>query len=221
MHFSTLQHLWSKHCLYLNSYSNTKKCIFRSPESLRWPIAIRFSSYFWTFLAFSLEPLNQFQPDFADSIHGWRGTKILNFMVPAPLGPWEWGKNYPKLTNFQKSSSLHPHMWRKNWMHGDVEQEGFYLNCEIYNPRCSGFAPKAGPNMIYSVCYHLNFFNFLITFAWILFKFDMMHLWDKGDLNCEFQVSCPPVAFGAGRKVSKWQILKKSFSLKLHVCKKN
>jgi hypothetical protein len=25
-------------------------------------------------------------------------------------------------------------------MHGDVEQEGLYQNCEIYNPRGSGFA---------------------------------------------------------------------------------
>jgi hypothetical protein len=85
---------------------------------------------FWTFLASSLEPLNQFQPDLAYSIYGWRGTKIVNFMVPAPLGPWGWGKNYSKLTNFQKSSQQR-HMWRKNWIHGDVEQEGLYQNCEI------------------------------------------------------------------------------------------
>ena len=37
-------------------------------------------------------------------------------------------------------------------MHGDVKQEGLYQNCEIYNPRGSGFAPIAGPNMIYNVC---------------------------------------------------------------------
>jgi hypothetical protein len=36
-------------------------------------------------------------------------------------------------------------------MHGDVEQEGLYQNCEIYNPRGSGFAPRAWPNMIYSL----------------------------------------------------------------------
>jgi hypothetical protein len=111
--------------------------LIRSPESLRWPIAIRFrpsssvvrrssSVNFWTFLASSLEPLNQFQPDLPYSTYGWRGTKIVNFMVPVSLGPWGRGKNYPKLTNFQKSSSLQPHMWRKNWMHGDVEQEGLY-----------------------------------------------------------------------------------------------
>jgi hypothetical protein len=104
---------------------------------------------FWTFLASSLEPLNQFQPDLGYSIYGWRGTNIVNFMVPAPLGPWGQGKNYSKLTNFQKSSSLQPHMWRKNWMHCDVEQEGLYQNSEIYNPRGSGFAPRVGPKMMY------------------------------------------------------------------------
>jgi hypothetical protein len=36
----------------------------------------------------------------------------------------------------------------------------------------------------------LNIFNFfLITTAPILFKYGMMHLWDKGVINCEFQVS--------------------------------
>jgi hypothetical protein len=29
-------------------------------------------------------------------------------------------------------------------MHGDVEQEGLYQNCEIHNPRGSGFAPRGG-----------------------------------------------------------------------------
>jgi hypothetical protein len=29
-------------------------------------------------------------------------------------------------------------------MHGDVEQEGLYQDCEIYNPRGSSFAPR-GP----------------------------------------------------------------------------
>jgi TPP-dependent indolepyruvate ferredoxin oxidoreductase alpha subunit len=86
-------------------------------------------------------------------------------------------------------------------MHG--EQEGLYQNCEIHNPRGSSFAPRARPNMMCSVCSHLNIFNFLIATAPILFKFDMMHYWDKGDINCEFQVSCPPGAFGAGQKVSK------------------
>ena len=72
-------------------------------------------------------------------------------MVPAPLGPWGRGKNCPKLTNFQKSSSLQPHMWKKNLMHGDVEQEGLYQNCEFHDPRGSGFDPRAGPNLVYSV----------------------------------------------------------------------
>jgi hypothetical protein len=36
-------------------------------------------------------------------------------------------------------------------MHGDVEQEGLYQNCEIYNPRGSDFALRAWPNMIYSL----------------------------------------------------------------------
>jgi hypothetical protein len=30
-------------------------------------------------------------------------------------------------------------------MHYDVEQEVLYQNCEIYNPRGSGFAPRVGP----------------------------------------------------------------------------
>jgi hypothetical protein len=29
-------------------------------------------------------------------------------------------------------------------MHGDVEQESLYLNCEIYNPQGSGFASRGG-----------------------------------------------------------------------------
>ena len=29
-------------------------------------------------------------------------------------------------------------------MHGDVEQEGLYQNCEIYNPQGSGFALLRG-----------------------------------------------------------------------------
>ena len=36
-------------------------------------------------------------------------------------------------------------------MHGDVEQEGLYQNCVFYNPWSSGFAPRAGPNMICSL----------------------------------------------------------------------
>jgi hypothetical protein len=36
-------------------------------------------------------------------------------------------------------------------MHGDVEQEGLYQNCEIYNPQGIGFAPRVGPNMMYSL----------------------------------------------------------------------
>jgi hypothetical protein len=37
-------------------------------------------------------------------------------------------------------------------MHGDVEQEGLYQNCEIYNPQGSSFAPQGRANMIYSIC---------------------------------------------------------------------
>jgi hypothetical protein len=66
----------------------------------------------------------------------------------------------------------------------------------------------AGPNMMCSVYAHLNIFNFLITATPILLKFDMMYLWDKGDINCEFQVSYP---HEAGRKVSKLTNLKKIF----------
>jgi hypothetical protein len=35
-------------------------------------------------------------------------------------------------------------------MHGYVEREGLYQNCEIYNPRGSGFDPRMGANL-YSV----------------------------------------------------------------------
>jgi hypothetical protein len=142
----------------------SRNSISRSPESLMWPIAIRFrpsSSVlhvsrlsvmnFWAFLASSLELLNQFQPDLAYSIFGWRGTQIVSFMVSGPWGIRGRGKNYPKLTNMQTCSSLQPHMWRKNWMHGDVEQEGFYQDCEILNCWCIGFAPRAWLNVIYSV----------------------------------------------------------------------
>jgi hypothetical protein len=36
-------------------------------------------------------------------------------------------------------------------MHADVEQEGLYHSCEIYNPRGISFAPRVGPNMMYSL----------------------------------------------------------------------
>jgi hypothetical protein len=89
-------------------------------------------------------------------------------------------------------------------MHGDVKQEDLYQNCEFHYPWGRGFAFRVGPNMMCSVCAHLNIFNFfLIANTPILLKFDMIHLWDKGDKNCEFQVSYPPGAFGTGRKVSK------------------
>jgi hypothetical protein len=76
-------------------------------------------------------------------------------------------------------------------MHSDVEQEDLYQNCEFHYPQGRGFAPRAGPNMMYSVCAHLNIFNFLIATAPILFKFDMMYLLDKGGIKCEFQVFRP------------------------------
>jgi hypothetical protein len=34
-------------------------------------------------------------------------------------------------------------------MHGDVDQEGLDQNCEVYYPQGSGFAPRAGQNMIF------------------------------------------------------------------------
>ena len=49
----------------------------------------------------------------------------------------------------------------------------------------------------------------------------MMHIWNKAGINCEFRVSCPSGAFGAGQKVSKLTNFKKKSSLKLQVCKKN
>ena len=64
-------------------------------------------------------------------------------------------------------------------MHGDVKQEDLYQNFEFHYPRGRGFAPRVGPTMMCSVYAHLNIFNFLIATAPILFKFDMMHLWDK------------------------------------------
>jgi hypothetical protein len=36
-------------------------------------------------------------------------------------------------------------------MHGDVKQEGLYQNYEFNYPRGKGFAPRAGPHMVYSV----------------------------------------------------------------------
>jgi hypothetical protein len=88
-------------------------------------------------------------------------------------------------------------------MHGNVKQEHLYQNCEFHYPQGREFAPRAGPNMMCSVCAHLNIFNFfLIVTTPILFKFDMMHLWDKaiGDINCEFQVSYPLGPLGWGEK---------------------
>jgi hypothetical protein len=36
-------------------------------------------------------------------------------------------------------------------MHGDVEQERLYQNCEIYNPQGSCFAPGEGKHDIYTI----------------------------------------------------------------------
>ena len=95
-------------------------------------------------------------------------------------------------------------------MHGDVKEEDLYQNFEFHYPRGICCAPRVGPNMMCSVYAHLNIFNFfLIATAPILFKFYMMHFLDKGDINCEFQVSCPLGAFGAGQKVSKLTNFKK------------
>ena len=48
---------------------------------------------FKTFLTSSLEPLNQFQPNLAYSIYGWRVVKLVKFMAPEtpPPHPWAWG----------------------------------------------------------------------------------------------------------------------------------
>jgi hypothetical protein len=88
-------------------------------------------------------------------------------------------------------------------MHGDVKQEDLYQNCEFHYPQGRGFAPRAGSNMMCNVCAHLNIFNFLIATTPILFKFDMMHLWDNGDINCEFQVSYPPGALGGVKSIKR------------------
>jgi hypothetical protein len=32
-------------------------------------------------------------------------------------------------------------------MHGDVEQEGLYQNCNFHDPWGRGFDPRAGPNI--------------------------------------------------------------------------
>jgi hypothetical protein len=65
-------------------------------------------------------------------------------------------------------------------VHGDVEQEDLSRICEFHYPWGGGFSPRAEPNLMCRVCAHLDIFNFLIATAPILFKFDMMHLWDKG-----------------------------------------
>jgi hypothetical protein len=85
-------------------------------------------------------------------------------------------------------------------VHGDVEQEELYRNCEFYYPWGRGFVPRAGPNMMCSVCLHLNIFNFLLATTPILFKFDMMYLLDKGDMNCKFQIFYPLGPMGRGEK---------------------
>ena len=59
----------------------------------------------------------------------------------------------------------------------------------------------------------LNIFNFLlITSSPILFKFGMKHLWDKGHINCKFQISCPPGALGRGKNCPKVTNFQKSSS---------
>jgi hypothetical protein len=46
----------------------------------------------------------------------------------------------------------------------------------------------------------INKQNFLIATTPILFKFDMMYLWDKGGIICEFHVSYPLGLMGQGEK---------------------
>ena len=76
----------------------------------------------------------------------------MNFRFPAPWGLWGGAKSV-KIDQFKKkSSSLKLHVFKKNYVHGDVEQEDLYRNCEFHYLRGRGFAPRAGSNMIYSVC---------------------------------------------------------------------
>jgi hypothetical protein len=81
-------------------------------------------------------------------------------------------------------------------MHGDVEQEGLYQNCEFHDPRGRGRAKQ------------LNIFNFTSP---ILFKFGMKHLWVKGNKNSEFHDPCPLGALGAGQKLPKIDKFSKIF----------
>jgi hypothetical protein len=72
----------------------------------------------------------------------------------------------------------------------------------------------------------MNIFNFfLITKALILFKFDLKHLWDKVDINCEFQAFCPFWGlWGRTKSVNNGHLKKKNSSflkVHVHVCKKN
>jgi hypothetical protein len=62
-----------------------------------------------------------------------KGNKNCEFHGPSLPGALGAGQKLPKIDQFSKIL-----------MHGDVEQEGLYQNCEIYNPWGSGFAPRGG-----------------------------------------------------------------------------
>jgi hypothetical protein len=74
----------------------------------------------------------------------------ISWSLPPPPRAMRAGQKLPKIDKFSKSFFSTTAQLRENWIHGDVEQEGLYQNCEIYNPRGSGFAPRAEPNMIYT-----------------------------------------------------------------------
>lgn len=122
----------------------------RSPESLRWPIAICLcqSSFvlshssllnFWTFLASFLEPLNQFQSNLAYSIKGWRGVKIWS-LWPLPFFGIRDGAKTIKMNAISKKSSLLLDIKYSNCWHWAL-----YENCEIHGPMVRGLGPQAKP----------------------------------------------------------------------------
>ena len=83
-------------------------------------------------------------------------------------------------------------------MHGDIEQKKRLLKLWTSLSSEYRFCPLGGAKHDVQ-CQHLHIFNILKTTAPIFLKFDMMHLWDKGGINCAFHFSWPHGAFGWGQ----------------------
>lgn len=116
--------------IFVFKINKEPNCIFRLPESLRWPIAACFCLYsfvesrrsfvdrnFCTFLTPSLESLNQFQPQLAYS--SIKGVQIVKIHDPCLPGAW-WGGAKTTILNAN---------WKKKFFASGHRQSNCWNDC--------------------------------------------------------------------------------------------